>query len=396
MSTDHGGKGPGGVTGGGSPRALRVCLIVPKLQIGGAENQVLHLLEHLDRSRFTVSLCCLVHGDRKMEERAERYAEPLFVLGFRWRLFPVAFVRLVRFLKWGRFDVLHCHLPLADMIGRIAGRIALVPVLVTTEHGKHLWKPWWHLLLERMVARFTDLRICVSQDIADIRKRRESTPPGKLVCIPNAVDPASFRRVERGRAAVMAEFDWDAADPLVLSVGRLVVAKDYPTLVETVSLLRERFPDARCLIVGDGDRRGEIAGAIERYGAGGRVMLAGARRDIADLLAAADVFVLSSIREGLPVSLLEAMAAGTAIVATAVGGIPDAITDGESGLLVPPGDANVLADALARCLEDPGLRKRLGAAASLEVERRFSVNSAVERIGTLYREMYGRKKRERA
>lgn len=396
MSVDRGEKSSGDAAGNAPSRVLRVCLIVPKLQIGGAEDQVLYLLEHLDRSRFAVSLCCLVHGDREMEEIAGLHAESLFVLGFRWRLFPVAFVRLVRFLRWGRFDVLHCHLPLADMIGRMAGRIARVPVLVTTEHGKHLWKPWWHLLLERMVGRFTDLRICVSQDIAEIRRRREGTPAEKLVCIPNAVDPAAFRKARRGRAAVMADFGWDAADPLVLSVGRLVVAKDYPTLVEAVSLLRERVPDARCCIAGEGDCRGEITDAIERFGAGGRVTLAGARRDIADLLAAADVFVLSSIREGLPVSLLEAMAAGTAIVATAVGGIPDAIADGESGLIVQPGDAKILADALARCLADSGLRKRLGEAASREVERRFSVAMTVERIGTLYRGIFERKVRARA
>lgn len=388
--------GPGGVPGADSARLMRVCLIVPKLQIGGAEDQVLRLLEHLDRSRFAVSLCCLVRGDGKMEEIAGRHAESFFVLDFRWRVFPAAFVRLVHFLRWGRFDVVHCHLPLADMIGRIAGRIARVPVLVTTEHGKHLWKPWWYLLIERLVARFTDLRICVSQDITDIRRRREGTPPDKLVCIPNAVDSAACRRAERGRAAVMADFGWGASDPLVLSVGRLVVAKDYPTLVEAVSFLGERFPETRCLIVGEGDRRGEIASAIERWDVSDRVTLAGARRDIADLLAAADVFVLSSIREGLPVSLLEAMAAGAAIVATAVGGIPDAITDGTNGLLVPPGSGRLLAEALARCLEDADLRKQLGYAASREVERRFSVTSTVERIGTLYRELYECKGRSRS
>jgi glycosyltransferase involved in cell wall biosynthesis len=379
----------------GATGTLRVCLIVPKLQIGGAEDQVLRLLEHLDRSRFAVSLCCLVRGDGEMEEIAGRHAESFFVLGFRWRVLPVAFARLVRFLRWGRFDVVHCHLPLADMIGRLAGRIARVPVLVTTEHGKHLWKPWWYLLLERAVARFTDLRICVSQDIADIRRRREGIPDDKLVCIPNAVDPAACRRVERGRAAVMADFGWGAADPLVLSIGRLVAAKDYPTLVEAVSSLGERFPEARCLIVGEGDRRGEIAGAIERHDVGDRLVLAGTRRDVADLLAAADVFVLSSIREGLPVSLLEAMAAGAAIVATAVGGIPDAITDGENGLLVPSGSGRLLSEALARCLEDADLRKRLGRAASEEVERRFSVTGTVRRIGTLYGELYERWKRSR-
>ena len=391
MSAHTGGTSAEASTVADNPRPLRVCLIVPKLQIGGAENQVMQLLEHFDRARVVVSLCCLVHGDREMEERAGRFAEHLFILGFRWRLAAVAFFRLVRFLRWGRFDVVHCHLPLADMLGRIAGRWARVPVLVTTEHGKHLWKQWWHRILERLVARFTDLRICVSQDILDIRRRREGTPPEKLVCIPNAVDSGVFRGATRGRAAVMAEFGWDAADPLVLSVGRLVVAKDYPTLVEAVALLCERMPRVRSLIVGEGDRRDEIAGAVERHGVGERMTLTGSRHDIVDLLRAADVFVLSSIREGLPVSLLEAMAAGVAIVATSVGGIPDAISDGESGLLVPPGRVDLLAGAIERCLNDADLRRALGAAASLEVDRRFGIVSTVERIGSLYRDLRRRK-----
>jgi len=371
---------------------LRICMLVPKLQIGGAEVQILQLLRALDRSDLEISLCCLVRGDRMMEEEAERLVSSITWIGFRWRYAPVSFFRLVRFLRRGRFDVLHAHLALADSIGRIAGRLAGVPVLMTTEHGKHLWKSHLYLVLERILGGITDMRICVSRDILELRETREKTPPEKLEYLPNAVDPACVRRVERGRAAVMAEFGWDAADPLVLSVGRLVSAKSYPLLVEALHVLRRKIPNVRALIVGEGDRHAEIEARIGSLGLEETVLLPGSRRDIPDLLGAADVFVLSSVREGLPVALLEAMAAGKAIVGTSVGGIPDAVTDGVNGLLVRPGDPDALAGAVGRLIGDMELRRTLGAAASAEVERRFGIDAVSRRVGEIYRELYRKKK----
>lgn len=380
----------------GSDRRLRICMLIPKLAIGGAEMQVLYLVNNLDRELFSVSICCLVAADDEMEKEAKRHVESFYCVGFRWRSLPAAFARLVRFLRNGKFDILHCHLPLADTIGRVAGRFARIPVLVTTEHGKHLWKNAAHLMFERMLDRVTDARICVSRDIMEIRARREKTHWQKLKYIPNAVDPSRFEGPGKGRAAVMAEFGWPPADPLVVSVGRLVSAKNYPLLVEAIARLRKSEAHVRCLIVGEGDHRSEIAGRIDSLDAKEHVRLAGARTDIPDILAAADVFVLSSVREGLPVSLLEAMASGTAIAATAVGGILDAITDGENGLLVPAGDAGALASAIGKLLGAIELRRRLGRAAKQVVEEQFSIHRTAKLTGELYARLFEEKRRLRA
>ncbi len=377
---------------GAGPRALRVCIILPKLQIGGAEMQVLYLLRHLDANAFAVFVCCMQPGDPRMEHEAAGRAGPLFQLDFRWRNAPFFLMRLVAFLRRRHIDILHCHLGLADSIGRIAGRIAGVPVIITTEHGKHLWKTRPHLMLERILNRFTDMRICVSRDIMELRERREGTPRGKLTLIPNAIDPADFEQPERERAAVMEEFGWDIEDPLIVSVGRLVTAKAYPLLVESIGLVRNELPNVRCLIVGDGQCRAQIEERITTLDLRGNVIITGYRQDISDLLAAADVFVLSSIREGLPVSLLEAMAARKAIVGTDVGGIPDAIADGVNGLIVPSGDASTLASAMGKLLRDQGLRVALGAAAARTIAERFDAKIAVDRVARLYRSLYERKK----
>lgn len=362
--------------------------------------QVLGLLRHLDRRRYEPHLCCLMRGDTAMEDEARRIAGDIRFIGFRWRNAPITFRRLVRYLREYRFDILHAHLGMADALGRIAGIVAGVPVLITTEHGKHLWKGPPHLLLERVLIRRTAMRICVSDDIARIRMKREGTPPGKIAVIPNAVDVEAFHVPVRGRAAVMAEFGWAPDDPFVLSVGRLVAAKDYPLLMESVALVRREVPAVRCLVAGEGDRRGEIEAAIARLGLEGTVRLAGARRDVADLLAAADVFVLSSVREGLPVSLLEAMAAGTPIAATAVGGIPEAVRDGESAILVNPGDARALAGAIGRLLGSRDLSARLAETAMRTVEERYGAAAVTRRIESVYQKCLagpapGRPERER-
>mgnify|MGYP002388613196 CR=1 FL=1 len=257
---------------------IRVCMVMPKLQVGGAEVQVLNLIMKIDKSRFALSLCLFNEGLSEMEKSAAEHVESIFFVGFRWRRFPVSFFRLVRYLRKGRFDVVHAHLAPADLVGRVAAWTAGVPVRVTTEHGKGLWKSGARLLVERMLNKITDVRICVSRDIMELRRAREHTPANKLVYIPNAVDPEQFGRPARGRDAVMADFGWPAGDPLVLSVGRLVSAKDYTTLAEAFSILATRIPAARCVIAGEGDCRGEIEEAISRLGIVGSLVHADSLR----------------------------------------------------------------------------------------------------------------------
>jgi len=377
-------------------RALRVCVLVPKLRMGGAEAQVLSQLEHLDPSRFTAALVCLNAGDGAMEERARRSVESIDIIGFRWRRFPISFAKLAACLRRGRFDVVHCHLPLADALGRIAGWLSGVPVRVTTEHGKFLGKRRCRLVLERMLVPITDARICVSRDILEIRRMREGTPAAKLLYIPNGVDTVRFRTPSRGRAAVMAELGWDAARPLVLAVGRLEPEKNYELLIRAIGRVRSNRPDVACLLVGDGSRRDGLARLVTSLGLGEAVKLAGARGDIPDLLAAADVFVISSLKEGLPVSLLEAMAAGKAIVATAVGGVPEALRDGENGALVESGDEEGMARAVAALLGDDALRVRFGRAAAADAESTYAIEKVVGKIEALYIDLVDRKSKGRS
>jgi len=332
-----------------------------------------------------------MNGDPVMEEEAREVVSEFFSLGFRWRKFPVSFARLVRFLRARRFDVLHAHLPLADFLGRLAAKSAGVPVVITTEHGKHLWKSPLYLAAERILNRVTDVRICVSRDIMEIRSRRERTPHEKLRYVPNSVDTSLFGSSSMKRASLMAEFGWGVDDPLVVSVGRLVEAKNYPSLIRAFGIVRRDVPEARCLLVGDGPLRGRLEEEIQSMKLTGNVAIAGTRRDIPDILLSCDVFTLSSIREGLPVSLLEAMAAGCAVAVTRAGGIPDAIVNEVNGLLVDIDDTEALAEAVTRLLSDRELAGRLGERAKRDVQERFSARAVAREVGDIYIDVARRK-----
>jgi glycosyltransferase involved in cell wall biosynthesis len=370
---------------------VKVCILIPKLDLGGAEVQVLSQIRALDRSVVEVSLCCLTSGNAGMEDEARSNVASLFHLGFRRRSSAGDILRLVRYLRQGGFDVIHCHMPPADLVGRIAGWLAGVPVRITTEHGRGLWKSRAYLNVERLLNLITDLRICVSKDILEIRARREGTRRDKLMYLPNGVDLAAFGSSGRGKAEIMGEFGWAPDDPLVVSLGRLVAEKAYPILVEAIASVRAHIPNIRCLICGEGERRGEIEARIHDLGVQDNVRLPGIRKDVAGLLHAADVFVLASLREGFPVSLIEAMASGTAIAATDVGGIADAIVDGENGLLLKAGDVPGLARALESLVRDEGLRCRLGEAARAAARERFSLEHIARSTEAIYLELLKRK-----
>lgn len=372
-------------------RPLRICILIPALDVGGAEVQVLDQLRLMSRGSLHISVCTLTSGDPGMEGEARRYADSFLNLGFRLRFLPAAMLRLARYLRAHEIDVIHCHMPPADWFGRLAGWLAGVPVRVTTEHGRGLWKSRGRLMLERTLNRITDLKICVSHDILEIRAQRERTPRAKLEYLPNGVDLGRFRSPARAKEEIMAEFGWAGDDPLVVSVGRLVEEKNYPLLAGAIASVRESVPNVRCVIAGEGMLRDEIGARIEELRIGDSMKLAGSRSDVADLLHAADVFVLPSVREGFPVSLIEAMACKRAIVATRVGGIPDAIVNGENGILVPPGDARALSDSLVRLLGDGRLAAGLGQAALATAAEKFSLEYVTRRTEEIYFDLLRRK-----
>jgi glycosyltransferase involved in cell wall biosynthesis len=363
---------------------VRVVTVIPSMQaIGGLERVGTTLaLEIAPRvERLTV---CYAHPgpfeqpirDAGIElVRIRRPSPPPH------RLLPAA-VDLARVLRRERPDVVHAHNPAAGVAARIARTLARLPgtAIVASFHGVHF--EW---------ARFTRVTVRAADVVIGVGPTSTQglgLPPGRAVTVPNAVVAAPVREAAEVRAELGA-----ADAQLVVNVARYVGLKNQRLLLDALARLAPERPRLRAALVGEGELRGELEAHAERLGLADRVSLLGFRADAVDVIAAADVFALSSDSEALPLTLLEAMTHGRPVVSTAVGSIPDAVADGESALLVPPGDVDAFSAALARLLDDPQLAARLGAAGRETVERRYSVGRMVERTMAVYESAIARRRR---
>jgi glycosyltransferase involved in cell wall biosynthesis len=334
-----------------------------------------------DRARFDVSLCGL-----KDPEPATRWLSEQGIavhhLG-RGRFDPRILTDLVALARHRRARILHVHGYAAADFGRLAARITGAR-LVLHEHFADPGMPAYQALADRLLAPLTDRAIAVSDSTRDFLVRERGVPADRVSLIYNGAPLDEFAPAgpERGRR-VRRELSLAADAMVVGSIGRLNAQKGHRHLLDATPGLFERHPSARVLIVGDGDLRNELEAQANRLGVAPRVVFAGHRSDIPDVLAALDVFCISSLYEGTPLALFEAMAAGRAIVSTSVDGCREVLEEGVTGLMVPPANAAALAGALDRVLADVALRGRLGRHA-LEASRRFDVSACVEQMEALY------------
>lgn len=292
------------------------------------------------------------------------------------RLFG-AMIKLARLLRTEHVTVIETFTPHANLIGLPLAWLAGVPRRVASYHGPvdgfpRILKKLHALIINTGMASGL---VTISDYLCELAEA-EGVSPCRIQTIHNGIDfvPAS----SDARQVIRAALGVNAESPLILSVGRLTEQKAHSVLVRAAQKVRDRFPAARFVIVGDGPLRAALEGEMGQLDLQGTVMLVGGRENIPDYIAAADLFVLPSREEGLGVALLEAMSGGLASVATRVGGIPEIIRDGENGLLVPPDDPDSLTDAIVRLLSDPAECVRLRGAGKSTVENGFTVNRMCE------------------
>ena len=288
----------------------------------------------------------------------------------------------VRVLREERPAVFHAHLttPIGCKYGLAAAAFLRVPAVIATVHLLLEVPPSVRYdISQRFATMCVDRYIVVSHGLTERLRARFRIPAHKIRVVPNAVPVEDFRREPDPR--LRAELA-GGAGPIVLTVARLESQKDHATLIEAVP----RVPDARFVLVGEGGERRALESRARALGVSDRVRFLGLRGDIADLLAISDVFVLPSLYEGLPLSILEAMAAGKPVVASSIPGIDEVVVDGETGLLVPPRDPAALAASIRLLLTDSDLRVRLGDAGRERVHGTFSLERMVEGVVAVYQE----------
>jgi glycosyltransferase involved in cell wall biosynthesis len=346
----------------------RILLLVTLAETGGAQRYVASLLPALAQE-FDVAVAA--HGDGFLcaasRSAGVRYVPLRHV---RRPLDPLqdllGLVELFRLFRRERPVVVHANSSKAGILGRLAAVAARVPVRLFTVHG---WAFKAHggiaarsyLWADRLMSPLTTMTVCVAESERRAGLRARTCRAGRTVVIHNGVELERPRRPPGPAGAPVT----------LVSVGRLRPPKDFTTLVRAVAALDPG--SARLRIAGDGPDRTAVATEVARLGLDGVVELLGTRGDVDELLAGADLFVLSSDSEGFPMSVLEAMATGLPVVASAVGGVPELVRDGETGVLVPPRDSAALAGAIRRLVADPALRDQLGEAGRRRVEREFSL-----------------------
>lgn len=372
-------------TGGQGSGRLRIEMVLPALNKAGMEVMAARLGRGLANRDHEIGFTCIEAGDG--------FADELRDEGFRVTVVPAPGLRslvhaplLAQWFRALRLDVVHGHSG-AWLKAARAARSAAVRRVVHTEHGMLEGESWYTPSLKRCAARFTDHVVAVAEPIRAYLTGRAKVNGDKVSVILNGVDtnqftPAVSAGALRARLAITNA-------PLIGNVARLAPIKNHALLIDAFALLRERIPEARLAIVGDGALRAELQMRIDALRLDAHAFLLGEVRDTAAVYRDLDLFVLSSTIEGTSMSILEAMASGACVVATAVGGNPDLLGHGRYGVLVPSENPAALAAAMFDLLRDPGRRQRLAAAARAHVAERYSESAMIGAYEELYRGQRG-------
>jgi glycosyltransferase involved in cell wall biosynthesis len=361
----------------------RVCLLTTGLAVGGAEAQVVFLALNLKRRGWEVSVVSMLPPEARAEElRAEGI--PVTDLGMKAGIPDVrAIWRLARYWKTFRPHIVHCHMVHANLLGRITRIVAPVPVLISTAHNTYEGHDWAYSFTDRL----SDLTTNVSQ-LGTGRYGNEGLASSeKLIWVPNGIDIKPFARDEVLRSKVRATMGWEGRF-VWLAVGNLRSAKDYPNMLRAFAKVVATRQRCLLAIAGSGKLGDELNQACEGLGINGMVRFLGCRRDVGNLMQAADAYVMSSAWEGLPIALLEAGASGVPAVVTNVGGNAEVIEDERTGFVVPAQDHIALAGAMVRMMSlDPLERQRMGLDAIARIESVYGQNRVLDRWENIYEQL---------
>jgi glycosyltransferase involved in cell wall biosynthesis len=358
-----------------------ICHIFKITGVSGSENHLLTLASHLDRSRYRLTFCLLV----EREPDLSAYIAALEAVGVKVARFPIhadldplLLWRLVRFLRTRQPDIVHTHLIHGDLYGTLAAGLARVPHVVSTRHNDNTFRRWPLFgRLHNSVSKRQDHIITISEHLKRFTVEIEGVNPEKVTPIHYGLAPRQSADSMLAARAMRTELGIPDDALLVGIVARLTEQKGHTHLFAAWQQVMHVLPDAHLLVVGDGPLRDFLQTLAKDRNLTGSITFTGYRSDVPRIMSALDVMVLPSFWEGFGLVLLEAMSAGKPIVASRVSAIPEIVVDGETGLLVPPGDLHSLAQALLKVLQDPERGRRMGRKGRARLEREFGVEKMV-------------------
>jgi glycosyltransferase involved in cell wall biosynthesis len=371
-------------------RRIKVLQLISTLSVGGAERLLLGLAERIDRERFDIHICALsVSRGNALQSAFENLNLPVYVVGARHFYDPQAFVSVLRYIRKNKIDIVHTHLTPADVTGRLAGTLLRRPVVSTLQNEPRDYdrQRWDQRLLQKITARFLSPElIAVSDRIQTLFVEEWKLPARRMQTIYNAVPMEAYLAI-----SPEPPIHADSQGPVIVNIGRMSPQKAQHHLLNAAKHVLKHRPDVRFMLVGQGRLASELRDQAQALGISGQVIFAGLQKDIPAVLAKSDIFVLSSLWEGLPLTAVEAMAAARPVVLTDVGGNRDLVEHGVQGLIVPPGDERALAEALLTLLKDKSRRHAMGRAARSRVQYDFNIDVVADKHEKLYESIVRRR-----
>ena len=361
---------------------VKLTYVINSLTVGGAEKLLLATVKKLNKKKFDITVCSLMK-----ENNLAKDFEQIGVKVLRLNMFNKrdirGFLKLYNYFRTQKIDIVHTHLTEADIFGRFAALLAKVPVIISTEHSVDEWKVHpkkvkakIRLLLNKIAANFSNGIVTVSDKVKYHLIKYENLNPAKIYVIKNGIEIA-----EKEDFFVSGK----KKDTIVIgSVGRLCKEKGYDYLLKAFGRVKKKFSNAKLKLAGDGPLRWPLEELAHELHISADVSFLGVLDNVAAFLNEIDVFVLSSIQEGLPLSLLEAMAAEKTVITTAVGGIPEVVNNGIDAVLIPPANVEALENAIISVIKNGDRREDLGRNARTKILKQFNINKMVDELELLY------------
>lgn len=367
-------------------KRIKLLYLISRLDIGGMERQLLTLVSNLDREKFDIDIVYF-QGDGHLKSEFES-------LGCRVKKFNVTgpwdisiYPKLYSHIKRKEYDIIHTHSLKADLWGAIVGSLTRTPLIISTVHNNEerlLGNPFVRFLEKRVIGRVDNTIVIVSDGVGRFLMEKAGISKDKMKRVYYGMD-ASDVEIDKDKD-IRQEFGIDGDAPLVGCIGRLTEQKGHIYLIQAAKNIVENFSEVKFLIVGKGELERSLKKLVRDSGLDSNFIFTGFREDVYSIIDKLDLVALPSLWEGFGLVLLEAMAMGKPVVATNVGGIPEIIQDGETGILIPPRNPDALADAIIKLLKDKGLTQRMGEAGRRRVKENFQAARMTKEIEHIYHE----------
>jgi len=371
-------------------KTIKIAFVIDDLGLGGAQRQLLELVKRIDRNRFTPLVVGLSEEKIALKKEFEKTGVPIMLIRQRGKFSFSVLFKLCRIFRQFSPTIVHTYLFTADFYGKISAKCSGVPILMSSVRSIEPDKKKHYILVDRLLGKWCDAVVANAYCIQELLSKRERINSKITYTIHNGVDLQRFPYPAQN-GHLRQSMGIQSRAILLGTIGRLGPEKNHKMLLSTIAELRKRGHDVVLFIVGDGKLRSNLQQQTKELHIESSVYFLGPRDDVPDILSNLDLFILPSRYEGCPNVVLEAMAAGKCVVATAVGGTPETIVDGKTGILVKPDNQEALVTAIVDLLKSPDKPSILGQQARESIERSFTIEKMVQQTTNLYEQLLNKK-----